>query len=504
MATIRLNIRFASVLLSGLGLLCLLNPLVCPGELVPDSAHSSLAYLRIVMDQYHDRFGVYEDVSSPGNHFHAYAAIPEGARVGLTGSWTNNPRSGATCIRCVFTNVGNANFGGFYFQTGVMSTGTPQANFGSVPNAGYDLSGATGVTFWARGHRGGEKVEFFVAGVGRSEANGAATTPYPDSSIRRPARGKWTLLSTNWQRITIDLSSADLTYVLGGFAWVVTATQNLASTTTFYIDDIQYDLGATARTKRLNQPRFLRSFTTQPRQPDPFDAQPDGDIDVVFRNLAFTYDNALAALAFLAEGSPDGTRRARLIGDAFVYALGHDRTFSDNVACGSPMNPLTVNGARLRSAYAAGDVSVAPGWLANGRANTVPASGFFWDATASFYEVEQESIDAGNNAWAMIALLSLYQRTTNGTYLDAACKIGNFLHACRVDAGTYRGFRGGVLNPEGTPTLRPYASSEHNLDIYAAFRTMYRLTGVAQWLSDAEHAPPVHRGHVVCAIETTT
>src|SRR4051794_124975 len=33
------------------------------------SAADSVAYLKRVMDREHTRFGVYEDVSSPGNHF---------------------------------------------------------------------------------------------------------------------------------------------------------------------------------------------------------------------------------------------------------------------------------------------------------------------------------------------------------------------------------------------------------------------------------------------------
>lgn len=472
-----------------LAIALLAAPMPTSSAPVPDSARQSLAYLRATMDQYHDRFGVYEDVSSAGNHFHAYAMIPsEAATVGLTGSWTNNPHSGATCIRCVFTNWGNTNYGGFYFQAGVMTNGTPLPNFGTAPNAGYDLRGATSVTFWARGQKGGEKVEFFVFGVGRDGVSGSPIAPYPDSSTRRPARGKWSLLSTNWQRLTIDLTGANLSYVLGGFAWVVTATQNFGAVTTFFMDDIQYNLGAPARINRLNRPRLLRSYTTLPRNPSPFDGEADGDLDLVFRNLAFTYDSALALLAFLAEGSPDGTRRAKLIGDALLYALSHDRKYNDNVACGQAVSPLSDNGARLRSAYAAGDISVAPGWTANGRQNTIPAPGFYWDTSGTFWEVEQDNIDAGNNAWAMVALLALYQRTTNQPYLDAACKIGGFLHALRSDTGTYRGFLGGISNPEGAATLRTYASSEHNLDIHAAFRTMYRLTGTPQWQADAEHA----------------
>jgi hypothetical protein len=45
---------------------------------------------------------VYDDVSSPGNHFHVYAKIPDdNAAVSINGSSTNNPHSGATAIQVV-------------------------------------------------------------------------------------------------------------------------------------------------------------------------------------------------------------------------------------------------------------------------------------------------------------------------------------------------------------------------------------------------------------------
>ena len=64
----------------------------------------------------------------------------------------------------------------------------------------------------------------------------------------------------------------------------------------FFLDDIQFELSASARAKRLDQPRFLRSYTTLPLQPDPFDAVKDGDLDFVLRNLAFTYDKTIEVL----------------------------------------------------------------------------------------------------------------------------------------------------------------------------------------------------------------
>ncbi len=346
------------------------------------SAGQAIGYLSEAMDEYHTNFNVYEDVSSAGNHFFAWAKIPSAdAPATVNGSWTDRPHSGATAIRCEFDASGNNPFAGFYFQNGLLPAGAqaPIPNFGTVPNAGVDLSDATQLTFWARGEHGGERIEFLVAGVGRDAQTGLPLPdfPFPDSSPRFPASGTLTPLTNDWRQYTIDLHGLNLSYVLGGFGWVASAQQN-PSGAVFFLDDIRYELSPAGQHARLALPRFTRSFETLPVEPDPFDSNTLDDIDLVLRNLAFTYDNAVALLAFLASGTDDGVRRARLIGDAFVYAAAHDRTYDDG---------------RLRTAYMAGDLVVPAGWTPNGRVGTVSIPGFFYEPTQTFYEVQQRAVD---------------------------------------------------------------------------------------------------------------
>jgi len=431
------------------------------------SAAAALEHLRRVMDRYHDRFIVYEDVSAAGNHFHSWAKIPDqNAAVTMAGDWTGSPHAGATAIRAEFQG---ANFGGFYLLNGILGTGdtSPHPNFGTEPNAGIDLTGATALTFWARGQNGGETIEVFMGGVGRDSVTGQPTSPHPDST---PVVKHTFVLTTQWTQYSLDLTGLNLGYVLGGFGWVASDTANPGGAV-FFLDDIQYELSPAARTARLNQPRFLRSFETEPFQSQP---PPVNDFDFVLRNVAFTYDNALALLAFLAEGSADGLRRARLIGDAFVYASQHDRTFNDS---------------RLRDAYTGGDISLPPGWTPNGRIGTVPIPGFYVDATQTFNEIEQARMSTGNNAWGMIALLALHRATGEASYLTTALQIAQFVETFRQDTGTFQGFRGGLDQPESaSPTPVAWASAEHNLDLYAAFSRLAQATGDSQWLAEAEHA----------------
>jgi hypothetical protein len=121
-------------------------PVVTPESIraAKQSAQASLEFIRRMMDEYHDRIPVYEDVSSAGNHFVAYAKIPDAAApVSMNGSSTDSPYRGATAVRCEFVASTPNAFGGFYFQNGVLISGSlvPVPNFGEIANAGVDLTG---------------------------------------------------------------------------------------------------------------------------------------------------------------------------------------------------------------------------------------------------------------------------------------------------------------------------------------------------------------------------
>ena len=47
-------------------------------------------------------------------------------------------------------------------MNGVLVEGAtiPEQNWGDYPDAGYDLTGATGISFWAKGEIGGEQIKF--------------------------------------------------------------------------------------------------------------------------------------------------------------------------------------------------------------------------------------------------------------------------------------------------------------------------------------------------------
>jgi hypothetical protein len=420
---------------------------------------ASIAYLSRKMDIPHETFDVYTDANAAGNHFAARgrfnsAGGDDGAPP-MIESFTGNPHSGITCIKASFKAKG-ANWGGWYWMNGTLRglELSPSINWGDVPNAGVDLRGATKLTFYAKGAEGNERVEFFALGVGRNADSGAPTMPHPDSS--RKASLGYVTLTPEWKKYTLDLTGRDLSYVLGGFGWVTAADRNQYRDISFYLDDIQFDKA------RLDEPRFLVSFDT---------IQSTNPFDLVARNVAFTYDNAVALIAFLNAGERG---RARLIADALVYAQEHDRFYSDG---------------RIRNAYQGGDLILPPGWTPNGKADRVRTPGFNDPVTQQWQEDEfQVSTHTGNVAWAMLGLLSYYRWAGGGKYLTAIERMGEWIESNCRDARGAGGYTGGVDGWEPTPKKRFYKATEHNIDLVAAFHQLFVITGNEKWRERANHA----------------
>lgn len=420
---------------------------------------TALAYLAQVMDRFHASFDVYSDADAAGNHFHARGRMSspgdEAAVPPMDEAFTGVECQGLTSIRAEFRSRGR-NWGGWYFLNGVLRGGetAPRPNWGEQPGAGVDLSGATRLTFLARGERGGERVEFFCLGVGRDATSGVATKPYPDSD--RKASTGWVRLTKSWREYSIDLRDRDLSYVLGGFGWVTNAVVNGNRDVVFYLDEIRYDK------PRLEEPRFLLSYETGASRLNR---------DAILRNVAFVYDNALALRAFLAAGQ---RRRARLVADALAAAIERDRYFGDG---------------RIRNAYQAGDLLTPPGWLPHSRGGVIRLPGRYDAASGRWLEDEyQVSTHTGNVAWAMLALLSYAEATGERRYVAAAERLGRWVERhCRDQRGA-GGYTGGFQGWEPAPRKLQYKATEHNLDLHAAFRRLYRLTRHPEWLDRAAHA----------------
>ena len=417
-------------------------------------ATRAIGYLANVQDQYHGAFDVYRDADAAGNHFATRVMV--GSAPPMEERFYDSANCGLTCIKATFVASSSDVWGGWYFMNGILegSDNAPKPNWGTYPNAGVDLRGAKTLSFRARGATGGERVEFFAFGIGREPTTGNPTSPYPDSS-RKVSLG-FVTLTTGWSQYRIDVTQADLSYVLGGFGWVTSAPENSGRNITFYVDDIGYDL------PRLADPRFLVSYKT---------IESGHSFDRVTANTAFVYDNAVALIAMVSAGD---LSRARSIADALVYAVDHDRYYTDG---------------RLRNAYQAGDLKLPPGWVPNGRAATVRMPGWYDAAGSHWYEDKYNvSTTTGNVAWAMLALLRYYDRAGGAAYLTAAKRLGNWVEANTRDERGPGGYTGGYEGWEPSPDKVYWKSTEHALDLMAAFTRLHEITANPVWAERSGHA----------------
>lgn len=169
------------------------------------------------------QFAVYTDAGAPGNHYIPSGFMGDYGAISLVQTWTSNPHSGTSCIRVVYTGATPQGKGwaGVYWQD-------PQNNWGTLPG-GYNLSRFPHLSFWVRGEKGGEKIEFKMGGL---------TGPYGDSVRPAVSTGVITL-TTSWQQVRLNLIGYNLTHIIGGFVWVTNTTENPHGAT-FYLDDILY------------------------------------------------------------------------------------------------------------------------------------------------------------------------------------------------------------------------------------------------------------------------
>jgi hypothetical protein len=166
-----------------------------------------------------------------------------------------------------------------------------------------------------------------------------------------------------------------------------------------------------------------------------------------FFSTAFTYDNALLLLAYLTRGRRDDLARAQALGNALVYAQQADP-----------------NGdGRFRQAYFAGSAD---------------SKGVFVTPGLSFFQGSA----VGDVAWAGISLAQLFARTGIKTYLDAAIKAATLIETTTRDNSNVP--PGGYFFGNGQSNK----STEHNIDVYALFTMLARLTGQSTWLDGAQHA----------------
>lgn len=164
-------------------------------------------------------FPVYSDANSPDNHYTPSGWMGDHGDILLDLAYSDNPHSGTTSIRIAYSalKTQGANWAGVYWQH-------PPNNWGDKA-AGFNLSGATKLVFWARGERGGERIQEFRVGGAPGDTSASSIGPM--------------FLKAQWTQYEIDLSGTDLGSISGGFMWSANAEDNPKGCA-FYLDDIKF------------------------------------------------------------------------------------------------------------------------------------------------------------------------------------------------------------------------------------------------------------------------
>jgi hypothetical protein len=168
-------------------------------------------------------FVIFKNKGARENHYVPSGFMPNGKCLAMDDMWQQNCYAGKTCIKIVYDtecSKGDQKWAGIYWLN-------PANNWGSR-KGGFNLNGATKLSFWARGENGGERIEEFkIGGIG-------GDFPDSDMSIIGPV-----ILTKEWREYSIDLRGKDLSYISGGFSWTTNVEVN-PNGCTFYLDEIMY------------------------------------------------------------------------------------------------------------------------------------------------------------------------------------------------------------------------------------------------------------------------
>ena len=138
------------------------------------------------------------------------------AAIGMDFHSADHPREGGESLRVDFRAT--KGWGGVAWQAVAN-------DWGDRPG-GLDLEGATKLTFWARGARGGERATFGFGLIGIDHR-------YHDSGAAKVE----VALTAAWKQYTLPLAERDLSCIKSGFYWTV---QGQTAPVTFYLDDVRY------------------------------------------------------------------------------------------------------------------------------------------------------------------------------------------------------------------------------------------------------------------------
>ncbi|WP_257453672.1 hypothetical protein [Archangium lipolyticum] len=207
------------------------------------------------------------------------------------------------------------------------------------------------------------------------------------------------------------------------------------------LDRIDLFLAQQMDTFSVSGPRYIQTYRV------PGEPRVGTQSNLFYR--ADTYDTAVASIYFAARGD---LRRAGDLADGLCIALEHD----------------PIGGGRIVAAtHATALLDRAEGYA------------------TSIFPADGATRDVGNACWAGIALTRMYAATRQYRYLHHASSIAWWVYTEHASKDAWQGYTGGE---DAWGQKRAWRSVEHNVDAFALFTNLYRLTREERWVAAAQRA----------------
>jgi hypothetical protein len=448
---------------------------------VDDSGYQLLNN-RVTADR--GEFYIYQDGDSGFNHSFPSGFIGDTNKITINTACIDDPSSSSGCSNNLLTvDQQHGNVAQITFQPlpsndwAGLDFEEPQHYVANLNGVGYDVRGATEILFQVRSPTG-ITVQF---GAGRATTR-FVTLPQSRSYVsaciplvKGAACPKGAMQLDLMTDISTELDSMHILFT------VVSNFQNAPTGGVVLLDNIQYLPVPNKQKAALSLPLSTQTFGVVPvEKPDPKRYWPIPP-DQVNRNIAALYEASLTMMTLIARGDTEDVTSARAIADALVYALTHDNQ-------GDPL-PISSGGAHgLHNAYASGDLTLLNSQgSTGGQAGQIRFAGF--TATEAgcgsrSYCLVLDGATGGNNAFAMLALLKVFHKTGDSSYLDGAINIGNWISGLLLDTsktgfgGYFAGYPDQGMLATNTCRKDPLhclnkgKSTENNADIFAAFSAL--------------------------------
>lgn len=407
-------------------------------------------------------FHVYRDADSGFNHGFPSGFFGVTSKAHLDAACVDDPLAANGCstddtrldrtrgnvLRITFDPLTGSEFAGINIEE-------PENWGGSAGALGYDLRGATAVVFDVRSPTpGGVRVQFGVAGA----AGGY---------VLIPQSGTYTTMTISFA--SLGLSSTALANANILFA-VAANSIDTPGGGTVLLDNIRFTPTPTAQATVLSFPVGNETFGVLPRQTAAAGRVPIAP-DQVNRNVAPIYEAALTLMVLLDRGTNDDLASARVLAEAFHYALGHDNH-------GLPLPQAPDGATGLHNAYESGDLPLRNGQGPGaGQAGDVRLAGFTAGSTLcgpSRFCLMLDGATGGNAAFAILALVSAYHKLNDARFLDDARILGRWVAGNLTDTSNtgYGGYFLGYPDEGAAKVLIRGKSTENNADLYAAFTAL--------------------------------